>query len=163
MWIDASVIQRGVVADRVLGRQGGMRGTGGMDKVVSEEGAPRSLEKRMRLVVVEKEGRKPSERIGAAKRSVSRSNIRQNDSAHAGARCPPSRPRCPPSAILNFTGCCSGLFPHSIPLHSRRGHELTKHDDCIRALILHRTPPPAATRHRCSRRRTASRNSAGPA
>ena len=31
---------------------------GGMDKVVSEERAPRSLVKRRRLVVVEKEGRK---------------------------------------------------------------------------------------------------------
>lgn len=58
MWIDASVIQRGVLGDRVLGRQEGMRVMGGMDKVVSEERAPRSLVKRRRLVVVEKEGRK---------------------------------------------------------------------------------------------------------
>ena len=63
MWIDASVIQRGVLGDRVLGRQEGMRMMGGMDKVVSEERAPRSLEE-------EKEAGRRRER-----RTKSRENV----------------------------------------------------------------------------------------
>ena len=120
----------------MLGRQGGMRAMWGMDKVVSEERAPRSLEeRRRRLVVVEIKDEKREECIGGRKRRGGRSRptsmkyprqrlpgpgaVPSPPGAHSqAARGPARHPPGPRS--LNFTAAAGHARPLSLPTIDRR-------------------------------------------